>query len=332
MTRPTRRDVLTQTAALVGVLGTAGCSGLFATDLTLMGHRLEDGLLEYARDPLAIRSQFTPDYSDAYKHETAEELVETGTVSTRAWELCYRSDWGTEPRDRRRCLLYDGTYYRVRVEDVEERVPREQWAVYLDWRADPPGADDEVATLPLETLSDQDRRILTRLVERLAPPGRRGDPHDLDWAAFYHDDLDAEASDLVPEPPFDYLETDDETFAVRTKRVTDERKEQTFSVEAVADSREAYLDYARSTFPDGEIDESSLSTEARQLLQTVTEGYGGIHKETAPLSDELEAVVEQVGIGEALQPLDAYGDRTPFRNALAEYGGDWYEFDLIVAP
>lgn len=330
---PTRRELLASVAAGAGAVGSAGCVSFGGTSsgFHLTAYRPPEGLDYHVEDPLEIRSKYTPDYSDAYKRETVEELVETGTVSTRAWELGYRLSWGRERRDLKRCLRYDGTYYRVHVESSRD-VARERWTIYLDWTADGPAEDDTVAARPVTSLSERDRAVFDAVLEELPATGRRlQDP--VDYGVVYHRELDAGESELVPDPPFDYLEKEWETPRVVTRRIDDERVERTVSVEPVAESESECLEYARSEFPEARLRRSDLSDAARDVVDEVAgPGDAIAYEEEPPLSDGLEEVLERLGIADELRPHEEYEEPVEFAGALATYQDAWTVFGLEIYP
>lgn len=293
---------------------------------------LSNGLLDLAEDPIEIRSTFDLDYSDEYKRRKMQELVRTGTVSTRGWGLSYLTDWGDTQRQIDQCLLYDGTYYRPIVESSEE-VTRDTWAFYVDWTVDEPSADSDVATFPVDSLSEQDSRIIDVAVTDLPSPDRRvGPPDDYDWAVQYHAGLDPSASDLVPNPPFEYVRTEDETFGAVAERIPVKRTNRTISAEAIGTSEAAFEQFARQEFADADLSPQSLTDETRPIVDEITEKLDNLYEEEPPPSDGLEAVLEQLGIAEDLRPHDEYQEYTWFRGALAEYVGQWYTIDLNIHP
>lgn len=288
----------------------------------------------YLIDPLDIDSKYSIELSDAYKRAKIEELVETGTVSTRAWELSYQTDWGPIERDNRCCIEYDGTYYRVRVESREE-VKRGRWVFYLDWNDQNPSDDDEVITLGDNSLSDQDQEVLRTAWEEIPSPDlRRMDERSLtEFTVVFHEELHPDESELVPNPSSDYIEHNGEHFRAVTEYGSVERPEQTFSIEPVADSFEQYQVYAKETFPDARFSNVDLSADATEILETaidIDEGFA--YEEKPPLSDALEEVLDHLTITEYLEPHDSYDDVTWFNDALAEYRHRWYEFTLIIYP
>lgn len=335
-----RRSFLAGTGVAIGAL-TAGCSSGPDPKFQLKTHRVEDlahgpDIGEYVIDPLESKSKYSVDLSDEYKQAKVEELVDTGSVSTRAWELSYRNQWGPTWRDRRQCFEFDDTYYRIRVESRAE-VTRERWVFYLDWDDQNPDDDDAaVISLPDHSLSEQDQLIVETARADIPHEDRRDVGHDRPrnmTAVVFHEELDAEESDLAPDPPFHYLEHDDEYFRTVTERGAIERPEQRFTAEPVGESFDEYREYAEENYPDSRFSNVDLSEEATEILDTaigIDEGFA--YEEEPPLSEALEEVLDHLTITEYLEPHDTYEHSTWFRDALAEYRNRWYEFTLVIYP
>jgi len=341
-----RRAFLATIGASVGTIATAGCISIgndrgLDDKLRLSARRLDDIATgvergERARDdagflvdPTEVSAHYPNDYSDGYKESRVGELVGTGTVSALEWPLVAEREWGRERRDQRRCFAHDGTYYRVHIDDVEER-DRERWEFRLRWDDQRPSTEATVEPFPTPSLGEPDRELVAAVVENL-PTSAHLEPSPFEHAVF-HDELDPEASDLVPSPSFEYLAYDDEHYRARTVRTVGPERERTFSAEPVAQSRSEYEQYARETFPDADYDDVELSTDAEEILDEVaSSGYGyEDYEEEPPLSDALEEVLEPLGIADQLEPFDAYEESTRFEGALGRFDGIWYEFELSV--
>lgn len=328
-----RRSFLARTSTIAGTLGLAGCFGAGPlSKFRLTSFELPDITSEFVENPIESKSKYELDYSDAYKQAKVDELVETGTVSTRGWELSYRNTWGDDWRHHRHVLLRDGTYYRIYVEDVTY-VERERWQFTLGWYDQDPSESDTVVSRPVSSLSDRDQKIVAAAADGIPADGRRGPVKNERNEVTYHAELDADESDLVPNPPFDYLDYEGEYFRAAAEQRPITHKEQTFSVEAVADSQSEYEQYAHDEFPDARFADVSLSSSAEDVMEVVTsvhEGYA--YEEEPPLSEGLEEVLEHLTIADDLKPHDSYDDTTWFYGALAEYDGQWYDFDLVIYP
>jgi len=332
-----RRRFLATLCATAGAGALAGCGErtldpqfrltAYEIDDVAAGH--QDG--GYLVDSADIDSKYTVGYSDSYRRSRVEELIETGSMTARGWPLASRTEWGPVWRDGRRCIEHDGTYYRLRTEAVTES-ERTRWQLRLRWiglRTEPEVAIDELSA---ESLSEQDQELLTSTAASLPDP-------ELDFrtepivTATYHDELDPEASELIPSPPFTHLKHDDGAIQVTAEQASVTRTERTISAEPVAESRSAYEQYARENFPDARYSSIALSDDAEEVLDQVTsseEEY--TYSEEPSLSTELESVLEPLGIARHLEPHDAYSEVVWFRDALAEYRDSWYVFTLMVHP
>lgn len=206
---------------------------------------------------------------------------------------------------------------------------------YLDWTVDEPSDSAEVATYPVGSLSEQDQLILDTAVTDLPEPGRRaGPPDDYDWAVEYHAELDPSTSELVPDPPFDYVRTERETFGAVAEQAPIQKTERTISAEAVGETESEYMEYAREEFPDVDFSEVELSNDARSIVEQVTDGSSAYsYEEEPPLSGGLESVLEYLGAAEYLQPHDEYEEFTVFlQDGLASFQGRWFAVNLLIYP
>jgi len=283
-------------------------------------------------DPVSVEAPTLIDLSTETKRRYVTDLFEDGRVTVRQWPLVARDDWGTETRPRPTFVRRGGTYYQVRVAD-ERILDRERWLFAFERRDEPPADDEVVATAPFDSVSGTDRRIVEAALDAIyaGNDGFLGEPEfDELPGVEYHQDLPAGESDLVPSPPFDVVEYEDEYF----RPVTDQRvvavPEWTFSIDPVAESRAELDAHARETVPDARLAGSRLSGDAREVLETAIEENR--HLEDAPLSDGLSEVLDELGIRDDLRPLDAYEERTAFRGAVASYEEEWYRFDLLCDP
>lgn len=330
----TRRELLT-TAGMASIGGIAGCMDISKgmSEFRLTSFELPNITSEFVVNPLDIESGYSVDYSDEYKQSRITELFETGTVSTRGWDVSELKEWGPIERDKRQVMVNDGTYYRIRVEESKP-VERERWVFYFDWNVEAPSDDEAVVSPPLESLSPQDRKIVIE-AEKALPRSdmRNGAEIGLNaYSAIFHDGIDIKASDLVPSPPFEYYHDGEYLRAVVGQR-TIEKREKTYSAAPIAESESEYEKYARETFPDARFADISLSSDARDVLDKATSSESGSkYEEEPPLSDGLEEVLEHLTIAKHLKPHDEYEDRVYFRNALAKYDGRWQLFDLVIDP
>lgn len=329
----TRRELL----AGVGGMSAAGISGCISfgnSRFRLSAYRLDDPYERFLMaDPTTQRAQFAIDYPDEYKRSVYEELIDRGSVTVLNYELAYRYDFGSERRERPQFITREGDYYRVHVDEVRE-VEREWWEFYLDLQNAEPSAESEPATLPITSLSELDRRILERAMEAAAadrdPAIDVGDNAPGSRGVLYHDHLDADASELVPSPPFEYLRHNEHLFWVRAERETVPVTERTFGAERVATSQAEYERYVNGTLLDADFSERSLSDDARDVIETAVDGP--FYEEKPPMSDALEAVLTHLGAVEHVGAHGEYDDYTTFPNMYAAYRGTWYEFDLTIYP
>ncbi|WP_267641767.1 twin-arginine translocation signal domain-containing protein [Haloarchaeobius amylolyticus] len=333
--QPSRRDVLRFAGTAAGLAATAGCLsfGTGQSGYQLLAHDLEDSLARQylIPDPTDVRAETRVDYTSERKSGYVETLLDTGSVTALQWPLTEYEYWGDHARPRPAFLRHEGTFYHVRV--AETMVDRDRWVFGFE-RADEPDGDAAVAMEPFGSLSDADRRVVEAALDAIyaGSDGFLGTPDfDEQPVVQFHDGLDPAASDLVPEPPFDFVEYAEDYYRPFTDQRTVTVPERTFSLEAVGDSWAAIEEYVESTVPDARFSEVSLSSAARDVLDTAVDpeevrGY----LEDPPLSDGLSSVLGALGIEDHLRPYDEYETRTVYPGAVAEYRGTWYEFELQV--
>ena len=326
---------------LLGVAGataaTAGC--LNAGDLdsyALIADELDLSSIERPYlwpDPTEIDATTRVDFATEAKEAWLSELFDAGSVTVRQWPLVGRDQWGTETRPRPTFLRRDGTFYEVRV--AEERVlDRERWHFAVD-RVDETPPDDAAVARPPFDLSDQDERVLDAALDAVyaGNDGFLGDPEfdELQTVEFHHG-LDAEASELVPSPPFEFVEYSDEYFRVVTERRTVEVPEWTCALTDIAASPGGFNEYARAAIVERDLDSVGLSEGARGVLDDALAEDPRRYEEGAPPSEKLDEALDALGIGGDLEPIDSYDDRVDFRNVVVEYRDAVRRFDLIVTP
>ena len=344
----TRRSFLSRTGVAAGVLGTAGCistgpgSKFRFKSYDVVAEREADSLGEayLIEDPIDIRANLDIDYSATYKQTLLEELFETGTVSPVQWQIARMSPLGSKARTYPTFLLRNGTYFRVTITDMTT-IERKWWTFGLNLIDESPPDDANVATEPFDSLSPLDSKIVQRAMENVfaasdSPTDRRGKPfHSL--SVWFHEDVPTGESKLVPSPPFEYVRYTDQYNDRYFKPVAEKGPvpvtRRTFSVEPVVESKAAFESHARDTLPAAEFSEVSISTGAERILDEAIDGSEGFaYEETPPLSDDLEEVLEHLGIADHLRPHDSYDEWTDFNDVIAEYEGQWYEFTLLVYP
>lgn len=335
--RCSRRSAL----RLLGVAGataaTAGCLSPGSLDsYALIGDELDLSSIERPYlwpDPTAIDATTRVDFGTEAKEASLTELFETGEVTVRQWPLVGRDRWGTETRPRPTFIERDGTFYEVRI--AEERVlERERWHFALDRIDDEPPDDATVARPPFD-LSDQDERVLDAALDAVyaGHDGFLGDPEfdELQTVEFHHG-LDAEASALVPSPPFEFVEYSEEYFRAVTERRTVRVPEWTYAIDEIADRRSRFNEYARGAIVERDLDSVGLSDGAHGVLDDAIAEDPRRYEEGAPPSADLDEALDALGIAGDLEPIESYDDRVDFRNVVVEYRDGVYRLDLIVTP
>ena len=332
-----RRRALRLLGAVGATAATAGCLNPGGLDsYALIGDELD--LSSIGRpylwpDPTEIDAVTRVDFTSEAKTAYLSELFETGSVTVRQWPLVGRDAWGTETRPRPTFLERDGTFYEVRI--VEERVlERERWHFAVD-RVDETPPDDATVARPPFDLSEQDERVLDAALDAVyaGNDGFLGDPQfdELQTVEFHHG-LDADASELVPSPPFEFVEYSDEFFRAVTERRTVDVPEWTYAIDEISDSRSEFTSYARDAIVERDLSEVGLSDSAAGVLDDAIAEEPRRYEEGAPPSEKLDEALGALGIAGDLEPIDSYDERVDFRNVVVEYRDGVYRFDLIVTP
>lgn len=326
---------------LLGVAGaagaTAGCLNAGELDsYALIADELDLSSIERPYlwpDPTEIDATTRVDFATEAKEAWLTELFETGTVTVRQWPLVGREQWGTETRPRPTFLERDDTFYEVRLAD-ERVLERERWHFAVD-RVDETPPDDATVARPPFDLSDQDERVLDAALDAVyaGNDGFLGDPEfdELQTVEFHHG-LDADASELVPSPRFDFVEYEDEFFRAVTERRSVAVPEWTYAVTEIGDSRADFTAYARDEIIGPDLDTAGLSESARGVLDDAIAEEPRRYEESAPPSEALDEALGALGIAGDLEPIDGYDERVDFRNVVVEYRDGVYRFDLIVTP
>lgn len=332
-----RRSALRCLGAMTGLAATGGCLGLgVSSGHTLVAHEITSpsfGSTFLVSDPVAVEADTRIDFATETKQQYLADLFENGIVTVHQWPLVARDEWGQETRPRSTFIQREGTYYEVQVTD-QRLVERERWLFALERTDSTPPDDARVISQPFNSLSEQDRGIVQAALDAIhaGADGFLGDPEFDDLQAVqYHQDLSVDESELVPSPPFDFVEAESERFRVITDQRVVSIPEWTFSLEPIADSQSEFETYAVETVPDARLDEVDFSDGARQVLDTAV-GTDGRYEEEGSVSDGLSEVLDKLGIGADLQPLDSYEDQAAFRGVIASYDDAWYRFDLLITP
>jgi len=337
---PCSRRSLLQRAGVVAGLATtvsAGClSGGRESGYRLVPHEMDGTLADEFRlvQPTSVEAETRIDYDTETKRDWLATLFDTGDVTAVQWPLVHPDDWGTGTRPRPTFLQRDGGYHEVTTEATRD-VERERWLFAVQRTDETPPDGATVASEPFD-LSWRDRDTLEAALDAVyaGNDGFLGQPEvDGLRPVQYHRDMDPEASELVPEPPFDYVDHAGDTYRVEVEQRTVTVPERTFAVEQVASSRDAFESYVEETVPDARFDRDALSEAVRDVLDAAVDSEpGSRYHEEPPLSDGLATVLDRLGIGDDLESHDSYDDPVAFRNAVASYDGDWYLFDLLVKP
>ena len=335
--RCSRRSALRLAGVVSGVAATAGCIGIdTGSDYSLVANGMDGSLAaKYLfRDPVELPAVTRVDYTTETKRAYLDELFDTGSVTVLEWPRPWRRRWGTGTRPRPVFLERDGVFYEVQVAG-ERQLDRGRWVFACERMDERPPDDATVATDPFSPFSERDRKVIEAALDAVyaGHDGFLGDPEfdELQTVQFHHE-LSTEDSDLVPTPPFEYIEYEGETFRVVTQERTVTVPEWTYTLERVGGSRERLETYATETVPDTRLDATSLSDAARGVLDAAVDEEDGrpTYEEDAPLSDGLTEVLERLGIAADLRPLDAYDDLTRFKDVVASYESTWYRFSLVI--
>ena len=337
-----RRELLSRTGVAVGAIGLAGCNGPgLDSKFRVSSHRVSPpagslGDAYLVSDLVDVDAEFSIGYSERYKQSLADELFETGSVTTINWPLAARREFGPTTRVDPTFVVHDRDYYRIRLEETES-VDREWWEFYVEWVDADPGEDDVVITDPSAEFFPPDSEIVETALDRVYadrdPPLRHDDAPFGSRGVLFHHRLHPDKSELVPSPPFDYVERRNNYFRPVAQRGTVSVTRSTFSLERVASSTGAFEEYAREALPDARFDDVALSSDAVDVLDEATSSSDGrSYEEEPPLSDALETVLDHLGIARHVEPHDAYDELTTFHDAIAEYEAAWYEFDLAIYP
>lgn len=334
-TRYTRRTLLT-TLGAAGVTSVAGCLSSGNSRFRLSAYSVKEPFKTLLlTDPTGHRAQFAIDYPDEYKRTVYDELLASGSVTVLNYQLAYEYEFGSEQRERPQFGTDGDRYYQIHVDTVRT-VERDWWEFYLDLQNAEQSDGTDPVTAPITSLSDRDQQILQQAMEAAAadrdPAIDVGDQKPGSRGVTYHHHLDSEASDLVPSPPFEYLQHNDHLFQARSKQETIPVTERTFTAEQIGKSRSEYEQHVRDGVLEVDFSTVSLSSEATDVLDTATDGrpVSGFYEESPPMSDGLDAVLTQLNAVDHIREHSDYEKYTTFPNMYAIYDGSWYEFELAV--
>lgn len=342
--RCSRRRALRLLGASGAIAATAGCLSpgrldeyaLIASEIDLSSVESLVRTVHLWPDPTAIRATTRVDFTDETKRRYVSELFDTGSVTVQQWPLVWRVPWGTDTAPRPTFLRRDGAFYRVELAD-ERYFRRERWHVAVERVEETPPDDATVERTPLD-LPAQDERVMAAALDAVyaGNDGFLGDPEfDELRTVEYHRGLDADASELVPDPPFDFVqhEHSEEHFRPIVDRRTVRVPEWTYTVGEVTDSPGAFTEHARDAIVSRELNAGDLSASVRGVVDdAISDEDPRRYEEGAPLSEALSAVLDALGIADDLRPIDRYDDRVDFKHVVAEYRGSAYRFGLVVTP
>ena len=321
----------------------AGCSGPGSLDqLSLIGSELPVSSIEgldqreyFWEDPVDIPATTQVDFTDGTKEQYVSELFDTGSVTAQQWPLVWRSPWGTTTVPRPTFLERDGAYYQVRITD-ERQLERKRWHFALQRVEESPPSSATVAETPVDA-SAQDKRVIDAALSAVyaGSDGFLGEPDFAELQTVeYHQGLDAEASDLIPSPPFEYIKPQhsEEYYRPVTEQQVVSVPEWKYAISEVGSSASELTAYARNEIVDTELN-GDLSRPANDIIDdAISEEDPRRYGESAPPSDALIEVLTQLDIASDLQPVEEYPERVDFKDVVAIYNNTVYSFDLIVSP
>jgi len=261
-------------------------------------------------DPTEIKAVTRVVFTTEMKTQYISELFDQGSVTVKQWPLVGRSQWGRTTKPRPTFLQQNGTFYEAQVTN-ERQLERERWHFAVD-RTDEIPPDEATIESPPFDLSTQDERVLEAALDAVyaGHDGFLGDPEfdELQTVEFHHG-LDVDASDLIPSPPFEFVEHSDEYFQPITEKRTVQVPEWTYTVNEIAQSRSEFNEYASDEIVEHDLNSSNLSESARNVIDDAISDDPRRYEEGAPPSDELVEVLEALDIAGDLEPIDSYDDR-----------------------
>ena len=341
--RCSRRRAL-QLLGSAGVMAaTAGCSGPGSLDeLSLVAGEVPistlEGLDQYEYfwdDPVEIRATTRVDFTEETKSEFVTELFETGSVTAQQWPLVNRSQWGTTTVPRPTFFERDDTYYQVSITD-EQQLERGRWHFAVERVEETPPDDATVVETPVDG-SSQDKRIIEAAMSAVyaGADDFLGEPEFEDLQAVqYHQGLDAEASELIPSPPFDYIkhQYSEEYYRPITEQRVVSVPVWTYTINEVGTTQTELIDHAKSEIVTHDLTDGLTGAAQNVVEDAISEEDPRRYGESAPPSDPLGEVLTRLDIATDLQPIDAYPERVDFKDVVATYDGSTYSFGLIVSP
>lgn len=324
-----RRSTLHLTGAVLAT-SLAGCS-------TFFGDSVHYSMTSRPRGGTTLSDLFAWEPSGGQLHlrwyadDLAAELLETGTLTTESQPIGpYEPDDEDDPPPA--YVEHDGGYHEVRVTDVEE-VTLDRWELWFEPVDEAPDGVEPVEE-PTDGHSELDAEIIRWAIDE----GIRAVVEDDDLADTPHgergivffDPLDPDGSDLVPEPPFEYVRVDPDTDALREKQTLRAHAQQgsvdtrryVHETEHVADSREELeevLDeHVRASFDRGD--------DSADILAEINDG--GTYREQDSLSEEFERLLERLEVDDP-SPPDPEGETRTWRRSY-QFDGRYYHGTIRI--
>ena len=341
--RCSRRRALQLLGSASVMAATAGCSGPGSLDeLSLVAGEVPistlEGLDQYEYfwdDAVEIRATTRVDFTEKTKSEFVTELFKTGSVTAQQWPLVHRSQWGTTTVPRPTFIEHDSTYYQVSITD-ERQLERERWHFAVERVEETPPDDATVVETPVDG-SSQDKRVIEAAMSAVyaGADDFLGEPEfeDLQVVQF-HQELDAEASELIPSPPFDYIkhQYSEEYYRPVTEQRVVSVPVWTYTINEVGSTQAELIDHAKSEIITHDLTDDLTGAAQNVVEDAISEEDPAWYGESAPPSDPLNEVLTQLDIVADLQPIEAYSERVDFKDVVATYDGSTYSFGLIVSP
>lgn len=329
-----RRTVLAGLATAVGT-SLAGCSGgglTYQLRTFPVGETLDAVAENYLMDDLTdVTAKYAIDYPTAYKESIIETLFESGTVTVDELQFAGRGEFGTTTRVFPLFTERQGTIYQI-IPTGQSETTTTRWVFYLDLIDGEPDTSATVVSGPPSELSDTDQAIVKSAMERTAAsrsPPLDADDYDFPYRGVqFHDSVDASGSDLIPSPPFDYVEQNGNYFAANAERGTVTVTRYSFEARPVGASTAALASHLDEEFVDTRFDRGQLSSGAVDVLDTATAvDAGRLYSEQGSMSDGLTTVTNRLGMG-AHMPEDL--SSVSFDQSLCRYDGQWYEARFTI--
>ncbi|WP_224448187.1 hypothetical protein [Haloprofundus salilacus] len=291
-----RRTFLATAATALGV-SLAGCAEPAAS---LYVSAVDDGeLAERASRRVGNRTK-----------PVVRDLVANGSATVPEDEPRPNTDKVTE---------FEGRYYEFSSE-VATSETRNSYTVGLDY--DPP--DTEGERVELSKLPRIDRELLTELLE-FKDETQTGEGPDAGTRRVYST-ADEEASELVPNPAFEFVDVDDETYGISVDGPEEtEFETYRYTAEEVAGSAGEYASQIRDEYL---FTLSGLSDAERSLFETAVED-GSVRQEEEA-TEEFQSLAGKIHTHEAFELTEDRSSGWYSGQWLLEYEGTAYWVRLTL--